>query len=65
MTKVKSTKSITFPKLGWAISAGEVKELPKEKSAQARILDSRAEPDIIIFDDVDEEKKVVNKNNHK
>lgn len=38
MTKVTSTKSISFPKLNWGISAGEVKELPEEKEAQERIL---------------------------
>lgn len=38
MKKVTSTKSITFPKLGWAISAGEIKELPEAKEAQERIL---------------------------
>jgi hypothetical protein len=41
--KVTSTKSISFPKLGWGISAGEVRELPEDKEAQARIL---AEPEI-------------------
>lgn len=38
MVKVTSTKSISFPKLGWGISAGEVKELPPQKEAQERIL---------------------------
>ena len=38
MSKVTSTKSISFPKLGWGISAGEVKELPEGKKAQERIL---------------------------
>lgn len=38
MTKVISTKSISFPKLGWGISAGEEKELPEDKKAQERIL---------------------------
>lgn len=36
--QVTSTKSITFPKLNWGISAGETKELPKDKAAQDRIL---------------------------
>jgi len=45
MTKVKSTKSISFPKLGWGISAGEVKELPEGKEAQERIL---KEPEISV-----------------
>jgi len=38
MTKVTSTKSISFPKLGWGISQGEEKELPADKEAQERIL---------------------------
>lgn len=38
MIKVTSTKSISFPKLKWGISAGETKELPNEKEAQERIL---------------------------
>lgn len=38
MTKVTSTKSITFPKLNWSISAGATKELPEDKEAQERIL---------------------------
>lgn len=38
MTKVISKKSISFPKLGWGISAGEVKDLPEDKEAQERIL---------------------------
>jgi hypothetical protein len=41
--KATSTKSISFPKLNWGINAGEVKELPEDKEAQARIL---AEPEI-------------------
>ena len=36
--KVISTKSISFPKLKWGISQGEVKELPEDKEAQERIL---------------------------
>lgn len=36
--RVKSNTSISFPKLGWGISAGEEKDLPKDKSAQDRIL---------------------------
>ena len=38
MSKVTSTKSISFPKLGWGISAGEIKELPEGKEVQERIL---------------------------
>ena len=41
--KVTSTKDLSFPKLGFGIRAGEVKELPEDKEAQARIL---AEPEI-------------------
>jgi hypothetical protein len=41
--KVTSTKSISFPKLGWGITAGEERELPEDKEAQERIL---SEPDI-------------------
>ena len=42
--KVTSKKAIDFPKLGWAIGAGEEKELPtfktekETKEAQERIL---------------------------
>lgn len=45
MTKVTSTKSISFPKLGWGISTGETRELPEDKGAQERILQ---EPEITI-----------------
>ena len=50
--KVISTKSISFPKLGWGISAGEEKDLPEGKEAQERIL---LEPEISV---VGENKKV-------
>lgn len=43
MSKVTSTKNIHFPKLNWGINAGEERELPADKEAQARIL---AEPGI-------------------
>ena len=36
--KVTSKESISFPKLNWGISAGEVKELPEDKKSQERIL---------------------------
>lgn len=36
--KVTSSKSISFPKLNWAISAGETKDMPAEKEAQKEIL---------------------------
>ena len=55
--QVTSKKSISFPKLGWAISAGETKELPEGKEAQARIL---SEPDI-----VEVEKTINNKKSSK
>lgn len=45
MTKVTSTKSISFPKLNWGITAGEVRELPEDKDAQERIMQ---EPEITI-----------------
>lgn len=41
--KVTSTKSISFPKLNWGITAGEERELPEDKEAQERIL---SEPEI-------------------
>lgn len=37
---VTSTKDIDFPSLGWAIKAGEVRELPADAAAQAAILGS-------------------------
>jgi hypothetical protein len=40
--KVTSDRSVEFPKLGWAISAGETKELPADKEAQAAILGHRS-----------------------
>lgn len=46
MQKVTSTISITFPKLGWAINAGEIKDLPEGKEAQERIL---SEPEITMI----------------
>lgn len=52
--KVTSTKSIRFNKLNWGISAGEVKDLPEEEDARARIL---SEVDISVIDD-----KIINKN---
>lgn len=52
--KVKSTTSISFPKLGWAISPGEEKELPENEEAQKRIL---SEVDITPV----EEQKVISK----
>lgn len=45
MTKVISTKSISFPTLGWGITSGVETEMPAEKEAQERIL---MEPEITI-----------------
>lgn len=42
--EVTSRESVDFPKLGWGITAGETRELPEDKRAQAVIL---AHPDII------------------
>ena len=36
--QVTSSKSIVFPKLNWGISAGEIRDLPKDKASQERIL---------------------------
>ena len=36
--KVMARRSVEFPKLNWAISQGDTKELPEDKDAQARIL---------------------------
>ena len=47
MTKVISTKSISFPKFKWGITAGETRELPEDKEAKKRIL---AEPGITPVD---------------
>ncbi len=40
--KVTSNRSVEFPKLNFAISAGEVRELPEDKDAQAVILAHRS-----------------------
>jgi hypothetical protein len=40
--KVTSNRSVEFPKLGFAISAGETKELPTDKDAQKLILAHRS-----------------------
>jgi hypothetical protein len=40
--KVTSNRSVEFPKLGFAISAGETRELPENKEAQAVILAHRS-----------------------
>jgi hypothetical protein len=36
--KITSTKSISFPKFDWGITAGDVRELPADKEAQKIIL---------------------------
>jgi hypothetical protein len=36
--RVKATKSIHFPKLGWGINAGTERELPEDKAAQDAII---------------------------
>jgi hypothetical protein len=36
--KVTSTKSVDFPSLNWGITAGDTRELPDDKDAQAVIL---------------------------
>jgi hypothetical protein len=41
--QVTAKTSVDFPKLGWGINAGDVRELPEDKDAQAVIL---AEPTI-------------------
>lgn len=41
--KVTSTKDLSFPDLHWGITAGDERELPADKAAQARIL---SEPEI-------------------
>jgi hypothetical protein len=45
--QVTSSKSISFPKIPWAISAGQIRDLPEDKEAQKRIL---AEPEITPVD---------------
>lgn len=36
--KVTSTKSVSFPKFDWGITAGEIRDLPEDKDAQDVIL---------------------------
>jgi hypothetical protein len=62
--KVISQKSISFPKIPWAISAGEERELPEDRDAQERIL---AEPEIRFIgkekgEKVGEEEKITSTN---
>lgn len=53
--KVTSSKSIRFPKLNWGISSGEVRELPEDKEAQARIMQ---EPEITMVDTITKKETV-------
>lgn len=53
--KVTSKYSVEFPTLKWAITAGEVVELPADKEEQEQIL---AHPDIT---EVKEVKERINK----
>lgn len=57
--KVKSTATISFPKLNWSIREGETKELPEDKAAQKRIL---SESDISVVEGKSEAKIINNKN---
>ncbi len=41
--QVTTKVSVDFPKLGWGINAGEVRDLPEDTDTQAQIL---AHPDI-------------------
>jgi hypothetical protein len=36
--QVTATKSVSFPTLNWGINAGDTRELPADKDAQALIL---------------------------
>lgn len=47
MKKVKSTRAVSFPTLGWSIEAGEVKELPSGNEAQEAILAHDAIEEVI------------------
>jgi hypothetical protein len=40
--EVTANRSVEFPKLGWAISAGETRDLPEDKAAQKTILAHRS-----------------------
>lgn len=58
--KVTSTKSISFPKLKWAISAGEMQELPEDKEAQARVMQ---ESEITLVETITKKDNVIIDNN--
>jgi hypothetical protein len=36
--QVTAKKSVSFPKLHWGITAGQVRDLPEDKDAQQQIL---------------------------
>lgn len=57
--KVTSKESIHFPSLNWGITAGEVKELPADKEAQAVIL---AHPMISKANEKEKVEQINNKN---
>lgn len=42
--KVTTTKSISFPTLGWGLNAGEERDLPEDPEAAVRIMQ---EPEIV------------------
>jgi len=62
MTKVISKKSISFPKLGWGITAGVETELPKEKESQERILQ---EPEISLVGSIEKVEEKIKNNKEK
>ena len=57
MSKVISTKSISFPAIGWAISEGVPTELPADKDMVERIMQ---EPEITMY-----EEKIKNNQSNK
>lgn len=54
--KVTSTKSISFPKLNWGLTAGEERELPEGKEAQDRILQ---ESEVSVVEPITKKTNVV------
>ena len=60
--KVKATKATSFPKLKWAISEGETKDLPQETEAQDRIL---LDPNIQTFKTEEKEVSKINTKSEK
>ncbi len=59
MTKVISTKSISFPTLNWGITEGVVTEMPADKEAQERIL---MESEITLVEDIKKNKSAEDNN---